>query len=145
MMDPNSKEFYNLIFNVNHDFYEQIYNDQWFKQVFSNVTQEVITAQQTDFIVQVFGGPANYCGRMPGDAHPHIYIDEYMWELREKYLVISFQKNDVPKEIVDKWLKIDNSFKNKLIKKSVDDVKPRFATDDPVIVLRDAADLKKVS
>ncbi|RPJ78787.1 MAG: hypothetical protein EHM20_03065 [Alphaproteobacteria bacterium] len=133
-MDPKSRDFFDHVFKVNHDFYEQVYQDEWFKQVFVNIAQDVITAQQTDFIVQVFGGPANYCGRMPGDAHPHLYVDEYMWELREKYLMIAFQKNDTPKIIVDKWLKIDNSFKNKIIKKSADDVVPRFATDEVVII-----------
>lgn len=136
-MDPKSSEFYDHVLKVNHDFYEQIYKDEWFKQVFVNVAQEVITTQQTDFIVQVFGGPANYCGRMPGDAHPHLYIDEYMWELREKYLMVAFEKNNTPQSIRDKWLKIDNSFKSRILKKSIDDVKPRFTTDEPVIILRD--------
>ncbi len=142
-MNPHDKEFYDLIFAVNQDFYEQIYQDQWFKQVFKNITQEVITSQQTDFMIQVLGGPSRYCGRMPGDAHPHIYIDEYMWDLREKYLKNSFKKHNVPQDIAERWLKIDNAFKNKIIKKSIEDVIPRFTTDEPVIVLRDQ--LKKAS
>jgi hypothetical protein len=73
---------------------------------------------------------------MPGDAHPHIYIDEDMWELREKYLMMAFEKCHAPQEVIDKWLKVDNSFKNKIIKKSLSDVKARFTTDVPVIVLR---------
>jgi truncated hemoglobin YjbI len=135
-MDTHSDDFYNLIFQVNTDFYEYVYNDNWFKQVFVNITQEVITKQQTDFIIQAFGGPANYCGRMPGDAHPHIFIDEYMWELREKYLIQSFEKNNTPADIRNKWLKIDNAFKAAILKKSVDDLKPRFKTDELVIVMR---------
>lgn len=142
-MNPHDKEFFELIMAVNQDFYEQIYQDQWFKQVFKNITQEVITSQQTDFMVQAFGGPSRYCGRMPGDAHPHIYIDEYMWDLREKYLKNSFKKHYVPQDIAERWLKIDNAFKNKIIKKSIEDVTPRFTTDEPVIVLRDQ--LKKAS
>lgn len=137
-MDPHSNEFKTLIFNINYDFYEQVYKDEWFKQVFRNITQEVITSQQTDFVIQVFGGPANYCGRMPGDAHPHIYIDEHMWELREKYLVMAFEKNNTPVEIKERWLKLDNSFKNKLIKKSYEDVTPRFTTDEVVVVKKAA-------
>lgn len=137
-MDPHSNEFKTLIFNINFDFYEQVYKDEWFKQVFRTVTQEVITSQQTDFIIQVFGGPANYCGRMPGDAHPHIYVDEQMWELREKYLMNAFEKNNAPTAIREKWLKIDNSFKNKILKKSYDDVTPRFTTDELIIVKKAA-------
>lgn len=137
-MDPHSSEFKTLIFNINFDFYEQIYKDEWFKEVFRNIAQEVITSQQTDFVIQAFGGPANYCGRMPGDAHPHIYIDEYMWELREKYLIIAFEKHNTPEKIREKWLKIDNSFKNKIVKKSYEDVTPRFTTDELVIVKKAA-------
>ena len=136
ILDPHSVIFFDLIFKINHDFYDQIYKDDWFKEVFKNVTQEYITAQQTDFMVQVFGGPAKYCGRMPGDAHPHIFIDEFMWELREKYLLISFQQNSAPTYITEKWLKIDNSFKNKIVKKSFDEVTRRFTTDDLIIVTR---------
>ncbi len=137
-MDPKSKEFYDHILKVNTDFYEKVYNDPWLKDVFVNVTKEVITSQQTDFIVQVFGGPQNYCGRMPGDAHPHIYVNEEMWELREKYLKESFTINQTPEPIQTKWLKIDNSFKNQIIKKSESDVKPRFRTDDLIIVKKAA-------
>lgn len=136
-MDPNSREFADLIFNINHEFYEQIYKDDWFKQVFRNISQELITSQQTHFMIESFGGPSNYCGRSPGDAHPHLYIDENMWELREDYLKRSFEKNNAPEFIRDKWLKIDNAFKSKIIKKSFDDVRPRFATDEIIIVLKD--------
>lgn len=137
MIDPHSKDFFDLVFKINEDFYDQIYRDEWFKQVFKNIAQEVITKQQTDFIIQVFGGPQNYCGRMPGDAHPHIYIDEYMWNLRENYLKNSFSKFNVPLYISEKWLKIDNSFKQKILKKSIDELKPRFTTDEIIIVLKD--------
>ena len=136
-MDPYSKEFSEIINKINQYFYEQIYKDEWFKNVFQNVTQEFITLQQNDFMIQAFGGPCNFCGRMPGDAHPHIYIDNEMWEIRENYLKLSFEKNNVPKDIREKWLKIDNAFKNKIIKKSIDDVLPRFTTDEVIIILKE--------
>jgi hypothetical protein len=136
-VDVNSREFADLIYAINFEFYEQIYKDNWFKQVFRNIAQELITSQQTHFMIESFGGPSNYCGRSPGDAHPHIYIDESMWQLRENYLAISFQKNNAPDFVREKWLKIDNAFKNKIIKNSIEDVRPRFATDEIIIVLKD--------
>lgn len=134
ILDPNSKVFQSHILQVNTDFYDLIYKDEWFKQVFCNVEQEIITKQQTDFIVQAFGGPSNYCGRMPGDAHPHLYIDEHMWELREEYLLRAFEKNSTPIEIKNKWLKIDNAFKSVILKKSLEDCKKRFNSDEIIYV-----------
>ena len=132
--DPNALEFQEHILKVNTSFYEFIYKDEWFKQVFCNVAQDVITRQQTDFIIQAFGGPSNYCGRMPADAHPHIFVDEHMWQLREDYLIDAFKINNTPEEIRIKWLKIDNAFKNAIVKKSVDDCKKRFNSDDIIFV-----------
>lgn len=132
--DPNSLEFQLHILQVNTDFYEYVYKDEWFKQVFCNVEQNVITKQQTDFIIQAFGGPSNYCGRMPSDAHPHIFIDEHMWELREEYLLKAFEKNKTPLEIANKWLKIDNAFKNVILKKSLKECKKRFNSDEIIFV-----------
>lgn len=73
-----------LIASVNKEFYDRIYKDPWLSQVFRGVAQEHIERQQTDFMVGAFGGPRQYAGRSPADAHPHIFIDEEMWELRER-------------------------------------------------------------
>ena len=134
ILDPNTKEFYDHILSVNTDFYDFIYKDEWFKQVFCNVEQDVITKQQTDFIIQAFGGPSNYCGRMPSDAHPHLFIDEHMWELREDYLLKAFAKNNTPNEIRTKWLKIDNAFKKAIVKNSINECKKRFNSDEIIFV-----------
>ena len=134
IQDPNSKEFQQHILLVNTDFYDFIYKDEWFKQVFCNVEQTIITKQQTDFIIQAFGGPSNYCGRMPSDAHPHLFIDEHMWDLREEYLLKAFEKNSTPIEIKNKWLKIDNAFKNAIVKNSINDCRKRFNSDEIIFV-----------
>ncbi len=136
MINPNEIDFYNQIYAINEKFYDLIYRDEWFSQVFKNITQDVITTQQTDFMVQAFGGPKRYCGRMPSNAHPHIYIDHYMWELRESYLKKAFELLNISSEIRDKWLKIDNSFKSSIIKNSIVEVTPRFTTDELIIIKR---------
>lgn len=136
-MDVLSEDFKEHIFKVNFEFYELVYNDQWLKKMFVNIAQETITTQQTDFILQAFGGPANYCGRMPADAHPHLMVTEKMWDRREKYLIMAFEKLNTPEEIRTKWLKIDNAFKNVIVKKSPDQLSKRFFTDELIIVSDD--------
>ena len=54
-MDVFSEEFKTHIFNVNFEFYELVYKDEWLKKMFVNIAQEVITQQQTDFQEQHHG------------------------------------------------------------------------------------------
>ncbi len=129
-MEPNSEEFYNLIHKVNTLFYEKVFEDEWLRLIFHDVDQEHISNQQTDFIVGAFGGPKRYCGRSPKDAHPHLFIQEDMWELRESYLVEAFKETDLPKELQEKWLAIDNAFKKAILKHSVSECFGRYKTEE---------------
>jgi len=118
------------IAKVNLAFYNRVYKDDWLKLVFRDVTQERIEMQQTDFMLGAYGGPKNYSGRSPSDAHPHVYIDEEMWQLREKYLKEAFVEADFPEELRSKWIKIDEAFKEAIIKKSPADCKGRYAKEE---------------
>lgn len=123
-----------MIAAVNKAFYDRVYKDPWLTQVFRGVPQEHIERQQTDFMVGAFGGPRAYAGRSPADAHPHIYIDEEMWQLRERLLIEAFQETRFPEDMQKKWLRIDEAFKQAICKKSMDDCKGRFATDEIIAV-----------
>lgn len=129
-----SDELRALIFSVNKAFYDRVYKDPWLKQVFQGVSQEHIERQQTDFMVGAFGGPKTYAGRSPADAHPHIFIDEEMWALRERLLTEAFQDVSFPEEMRKKWLKIDNAFKDKILKKSLTECKGRYAMEELIVV-----------
>lgn len=126
-MDP--EELYNLVFKVNEFFYELIFNDPWLKNIFAVVEQKIITLQQTDFMVGSLGGPKKYSGRNPKDAHVHIFVDEEMWQLREKYLKEAFEKASVPLEIREKWIAIDEAFKAVILKKDISECQKRYVTD----------------
>lgn len=128
------EELENWIRLVNTQFYEIAYEDEWLKDVFKIIKKEIITAQQTDFMLGAFGGPKRYAGRNPGDAHPHIFINEDMWQLREDILVRAMDKVACPQWIRDKWLRIDNSFKRSIVMKSPDECKKRWFTDELVVV-----------
>lgn len=116
-LNMSDEELKDWVFKVNTEFYELVYNDLWFMKIFRNIKQEIITSQQTDFMVQALGGPKMFCGRPPKDAHPHIWIDEDMMIYREQLLIQAFEKVGAPEELRDKWLKIDEAFKHVLINK----------------------------
>lgn len=118
------------IVKVNTAFYERVYKDPWLSQVFAHVPQDHITKQQSDFMLGAFGGPKVYCGRWPDEAHPHIYVDEEMWQLRAKFLKKAFAEAKFPPELAAKWLRIDEAFKRSIIKKSLADCEKRFFSDE---------------
>lgn len=128
------KSLHELLKKVNKAFYDRIYKDPWLKDVFRDVPQEKIEAQQSDFMLGALGGPEVYAGRNPRDAHPHIFVDEEMWALREKYLVEALNEVGAPADLKEKWLKIDNAFKKSILKRSPADCKGRFVTDDLIII-----------
>lgn len=111
----DNEETFNWIKKITMEFYELVYKDPWFGKIFSNIDQELITNQQVDFMVQNFGGPKKYCGRSPNDAHPHIWIDENIWNYRENLLIQAFDSLKAPEQIREKWLRIDNAFKKGIL------------------------------
>lgn len=130
----SDEELFQIIFKTTEEFYELIYRHEWLLEVFKVIDQKVITSQQTDFMVQVMGGPKKYGGRTPEDAHPHIYIDDEMWALREEILLIAFKNSKTPIDIQERWLKIDNAFKSKIVKTDVDQCTKRFNFDEIINV-----------
>ncbi len=119
-----------LVARVSKALYDRVYRDPWLLLVFRVVKQEHIESQQTDFMVGAFGGPKNYSGRSPADAHPHIFIDKEMWALRRRYLLEAFDEAGVPEEMRDRWLKIEDAFKRAIVKGSPADCTGRFFTDE---------------
>lgn len=68
-------------------------------------------------------------GRSPTDAHPHLFVDEWMWQQREIFLRQAFVEARLPEEMQAKWIRIDEAFKNAIVKHSVTDCTKRYATD----------------
>lgn len=117
---------------VNKAFYDLIFKDAWLKEVFAGIKQDHIEAQQTDFMLGAYGGPKVYSGRSPFDAHTHIFVTEEMWQLREQYLREAFAETKFPPDLQERWIKIDEAFKHKIVKKSPAECKGRFKL-DPII------------
>lgn len=119
---------------VSKEFYEIIYDDPWFKEIFKSIKKEFITSQQADFALGALGGPKNYSGRSPADAHIHIFIDEEMWQYRENLLKQAFEKVNCPDDIRKQWLRVDEAFKKSMLMKNPNECQKRYATDELIIV-----------
>lgn len=111
-------------------FYDKVYADPWLKLFFKNTRQEIIESQQVDFMSGALGGPRIFSGRMPIDAHTHINITPELFAAREKLLLEALQEENAPRELIDRWLKIEHAFKAHLLKDSVADCKKRWNTDE---------------
>jgi truncated hemoglobin YjbI len=118
---------------ITEEFYELVYRDEWLKLVFT-IDQKTITAQQIDFMVVVLGGEKRYTGKGPADAHPHIFVDEEMWERRKALLVEAMRKVGSPEDLNARWPKIDNAFKLHIVMTDPAECKKRFFSDDLVVV-----------
>lgn len=115
---------------VHKIFYDKIYADPWIGKYFQDIDQSVIEIQQSDFMSQVMGGPAIYCGKLPIPAHRHMNITEELFDLRTQFLLEAMNEAGVSQENQQHWMKIDQAFKKGIIKKDISDCSLRFNTDE---------------
>lgn len=124
-------ELYDWVLKISKKFYEKAYKDPWFKKIFRNIDEEIISTQQADFMTAALGGPKNFCGRVPKDAHPQVWVDQAIWDYREEVLKATFEELNAPMELREKWLKIDEAFKAVIINKGgPEECVGRFKTDE---------------
>ncbi len=111
-------------------FYDKVYKDPWIGQYFTHISQEHIENQQTDFMNGALGGDKIYSGRLPIPAHEHMYVTDELFDLRNKLLLEALKEVDAHADVIEGWMKIDNAFKNGIVKSSLSDCKKRFTTDN---------------
>lgn len=119
---------------ISKEFYELVYKDEWLYKVFESVSKDFITRQQIDFMVGLFGGPKQYSGRSPKDAHPHIFITEQMWQHRESLMRQAFKTVQCPQDLAEQWIKIDEAFKKSIVMKDPSECQKRTPSDELIIV-----------
>lgn len=115
---------------VHKIFYDKIYAHPWIGRYFEGIQQDIIEVQQSDFMSQIMGGPANYCGKLPVPAHRHMMITEELFDLRTQLLKDAMTEAGVSAENQQLWMKIDQAFKKSIVKKDLSDCSLRFNTDE---------------
>jgi len=103
---------------VHKIFYDKAYADPWLSKYFTDKPQEVLENQQTDFMVQLMGGPKIYGGKSPKSAHQHMVITSELFELRSNMLSESIKEAGIADGLRQEWLDADRTFKRALEKNS---------------------------
>lgn len=109
------------LIKVHKLFYDKTYAHPWLSKYFTDKPQELLENQQTDFMMQLTGGPKIYAGKTPKSAHQHILITDELFELRSSLLSESIKEAGLPDELRKEWLAADATFKRILVKKSAEE------------------------
>ncbi len=115
---------------VHKVFYDKIYDHPWLKLFFTVVEQKIIESQQSDFMVANMGGPKIYSGAIPKNGHKHMYITEELFEVRAQLLRDSLKECNVPDDLAELWMRIDQAFKKSLVKNDLSECEKRYFTDE---------------
>ena len=101
---------------VHKIFYDKAYAHPWLSQYFTDKPQEVLESQQTDFMMQLMGGPKIYAGKAPKWAHQHMVISDELFELRAVMLSDSIKEAGIADDLRAEWLAADAALKRSLVK-----------------------------
>lgn len=110
-----------VVFSVHQRFYEVMFNHPWLGQFFFGKSEAVLITKQTQFMVAAFNGPNNYAGDTPAFVHMHMFITDEMADLRENILRKAILDEGLSESIADRWLRVDQSFRSAIVKKSIDE------------------------
>jgi truncated hemoglobin YjbI len=114
---------------VTNCFYDKIYADSWLRQFFEGIPREHIESQQVDFMQAALGGYNQYGGKTPPSGHKHINITEEVYQARQNFLKQAFKEVSADPSMVDLWLKVEDTFKKRVVKESIDDCEMRYSTE----------------
>lgn len=106
---------------VHKIFYDKAFADPWLSKFFTDKPQHVLENQQTDFMVQLMGGPKVYGGKSPKSAHQHMMITDELFTLRAQILSDAIKEAGINDELREAWLRADAALKKSLLKSSVDE------------------------
>ncbi len=113
---------------VHKIFYDKAYAHSWLSRYFTDKPQELLENQQTDFMIQLMGGPKCYSGKSPKSAHQHILITGELFELRAQMLSESITEAGISDELRDEWLAADATFQRALVKTSEEECARAYPT-----------------
>ncbi len=109
------------VYRVHQRFYDVMFEHPWLGQFFFGKSKPVLITKQTQFMVAAFNGPNQYTGDTPAFIHMHMFITDEMADLREQILKQAILDEGLSSSIADRWLKVDESFRPGIVKKSIDE------------------------
>lgn len=114
--------------------YAKLFAHSWLKGFFEGKDRTILESQQTEFMMLAFDGPKIFGGRIPRDAHVHIFITDEIFDIRHELLRQSLNEAKVPENLQERWLSTDEGMRRAVVKESPDQCRGRYKT-DPVIIM----------
>jgi hemoglobin len=114
--------------------YDKLLSHPWLKGFFVGLERWHLEIQQTDFMADLFGGPACYSGRLPMNAHQHLFITEEVFMIRHNLLAEALSEAKVADDHKKRWLEYDLGLRAAIVKNSVDECEGRYRTEKVLVV-----------
>ncbi len=105
-----------LLREILHDFYTQVFEDSILSPYFHNVTKERVVGQVFSFMRDVFKGERSYFGMRPRTAHHWMVISDAIFDHREAMMVRTLRKHGLPEHLVSRWRKFEEGFRGDIVK-----------------------------
>ncbi len=105
---------------VHKIFYDKIYFHPWLGKFFEGHNQTAIENRQTTFMAEKMGGNVEYKGKDLVSAHRAMYITDELFDLRTDLLRESLTEAGIQNDLSERWIKIDNAFRRKIVKESIE-------------------------
>ena len=106
---------------VHQRFYDVMFDHPWLEQFFYGKDKQALVTKQTQFMVAAFGGENHYKGDTPAFIHMHMYITDEIADLRQQILQQAIKDEGLSDALSQRWLAVDDSFRQGIVKKSVDE------------------------
>lgn len=119
---------------VHRILYDKLLSHPWLKGFFVGLERWRLEVQQTDFMADLFGGPPCYHGRLPMNAHQHLFITEELFMIRHNLLAEALSEAKVSDGHKERWLEFDMGLKAAIVKKSIDECEGRYRSEKVLVV-----------
>jgi truncated hemoglobin YjbI len=113
---------------VHKIFYDKAFTHDWLKKFFTDKPQQVLEDQQTDFMIQLMGGPRVYGGKSPKSAHQHMLITDELFTLRAQLLSDAIKEAGIADDLRQEWLNADAALKKSIVKTSIGECSTAYPT-----------------
>ncbi len=115
--------------------YNKLLVHPWLKDFFTGLERWHLEEQQTDFMADLFGRqPHKYSGRLPMNAHQHLFITEEVFMIRHNLLAESLSEANITGNQKECWLLFDLGMKPAIVKKTIDDCEGRYRNEKILVV-----------
>ncbi len=110
--------------------YDKLLNHPWLKGFFVGMERWHLEEQQTDFMADLFGiEPKRYSGRLPMNAHQHLFITEEVFMIRHELLAEALSQAGISEEHKQRWLRFDLGMMGAIVKETIDECEGRYKTE----------------